>query len=214
MKSIISVAMSSVLLLSSAQAVAQSKLADIQQRWAEVNYTLQDDAQSKGFQSLAEEAQAWVNSEPNNAAAHIWLGIIKSTEAGAVGGLGALGLAKEAKASLEKALEIEPDALSGSAYASLGTLYYKVPGWPFGFGDDDEAEKLLKKALEINPNGIDSNYFYADFLYEQGNYKQALSFAQHALAAPARPERPLADAERREEIHALIKKVNKRLSKR
>ena len=51
MKSIISVAMSSVLLLSSAQAVAQSKLADIQQRWAEVNYTLQDDAQSKGFQS-------------------------------------------------------------------------------------------------------------------------------------------------------------------
>ncbi|OIN01909.1 hypothetical protein BFR57_07600 [Idiomarina sp. MD25a] len=213
MKSLIYAAITSALLLTSQTVTAQSKLLDIQHRWAEVNYTLTDDAQEQAFESLAKETQAWVDAEPNNAEAHIWLGIIKSTEAGAVGGLGALGLAKEAKASLEKALVIDPNALSGSAYASLGTLYYKVPGWPFGFGDDDEAEKLLKKALEINPQGIDSNYFYADYLYEQGKYKQALDFAKQALLAEARPERPLADAKRRDEVQALIKKANRKLSK-
>ncbi|MDA1382172.1 hypothetical protein PCI56_27515 [Plesiomonas shigelloides subsp. oncorhynchi] len=54
-------------------------------------------------------------------------------------------MVKEAKASLEKALKQNPNALDGSAYTSLGSLYYKVPGWPVGFGDDEQAERLLKK---------------------------------------------------------------------
>ncbi len=39
---------------------------------------------------------------------------------------------KEARASLEAALKIAPEALDGSAYTSLGSLYYQVPGWPLG----------------------------------------------------------------------------------
>ena len=74
------------------------------------------------------------------------------------GGLGALGLVKQAKASLEQALAIDPQALAGSAYTSLGSLYYQVTGWPLGFGDDDKAEAMLKQSLAINPDGIDPNY--------------------------------------------------------
>lgn len=98
-------------------------------------------------------------------------------------------------------------ALDGSAYGSLGTLYYKVPGWPLGFGDDKKAGELLLKALTINPDGIDPNYFYADYLYEQGDYQGAKIAAEHALQAPPRPERPLADEKRRQEIQALMEKI-------
>ncbi|CUA85238.1 hypothetical protein [Pseudidiomarina woesei] len=200
-----------ILAVLTSQTAAATTLEDIQKRWAEVNYTLQDDAQEKAFEALLAQAKQWVQAEPNNAEAYIWQGIVQSTYAGAKGGLGALGLAKDARASLEKALALQPDALQGSAYASLGTLYFKVPGWPLGFGDDDKAKELLEKALEFNPNGIDPNYFYADYLYEQRDYLRAQQFAEKALAAPARPERPLADAERRKEVEALYAKIRKKV---
>lgn len=188
---------------------SQQRLHDLQQRWATVNYTLKDDAQEKAFEQLVADAQQWVEQEPESAPAHIWLGIVKSTYAGAKGGLGALSLAKESRKSLEKALEIDPNALSGSAYASLGTLYYKVPGWPFGFGDDDKAQELLEKALAINPNGIDPNYFYADYWFEQGEYVKAESYANKALAAAPRPDRPLADEFRRKEVEQLLARIKR-----
>jgi Tfp pilus assembly protein PilF len=108
-------------------------------------------------------------------------------------------------------MEIDPNALQGSAYTSLGTLYFKVPGWPVGFGDDDKAEELLKKALVINPDGIDPNYFYGDYLLEQKRYAEAEQALLKAQQAPARPERPLADAGRQEEIQVALLTVRKKL---
>ena len=94
-----------------------------------------------------------------------------------------------------------------SIYTSLGTLYFKVPGWPIGFGDDDKAETYLKKALQLNPNGIDPNYFHADFLYGKHHYREAILALEKAQAAPARALRPLADSGRREEIRILMDKI-------
>src|SRR5690606_2049518 len=98
----------------------------------------------------------------------VWLAINKSSLAGVKGGLGALSLVKEAKLLYEEVIDPAPNTLDGSAFTSLGTLYYKVPGWPVAFGDDVKAEELLQRALLINPTGIDANYFYGDFLAEQG----------------------------------------------
>ena len=84
-----------------------------------------------------------------------------------------LGLCKEARASLELAIDRDPTALNGSAFTSLGTLYYKVPGWPIGFGSDKKAREYLSKALDLNPTGIDPNYFMGDFLFSQGEYGHA-----------------------------------------
>jgi tetratricopeptide (TPR) repeat protein len=188
-----------------------SDLQRLQHRWAEINYEFEGKTQITAYEELVADAERVTAAYPESAAALIWSGIIKSSFAGAKGGLGAMKLAKASRTDLERALEIDPDALQGSAYTSLGTLYFKVPGWPLGFGDEDKAEELLHKALALNPEGIDPNYFYGDFLIDQKRYaeaEQALLKAQHA--AP-RPDRPLADAGRQEEIQLALLKVRDKL---
>lgn len=175
-------------------------IAPLQQRWAETQYQLPEKDKPAAFEALAAEAEQLSQSEPNSAPALIWHGIILSSWAGAEGGLGALSKVKQAKAELEKALAIDPEALNGSAYTSLGALYYQVPGWPIGFGDDDQAEALLKHALELNPDGIDSNFFWADYLLDQKRYAEAKAALLKAQAATPRPDRPLADQGRQAEI--------------
>lgn len=183
-----------------ANADLDSDIAHLQQRWAEVNYQLEGKTKLSEFARLVEEAGQVTAAYPKAAESWIWSGIIKSTYAGARGGLGALSLAKESRADLEKAMTLNDAALDGSAYTSLGTLYYSVPGWPVGFGDDDKAAELLQKALSLNPDGIDSNYFYGSYLITEKRYDEARRYLQKAQKAPARPERPLADAGRQDEI--------------
>ncbi|KXO10680.1 MULTISPECIES: tetratricopeptide repeat protein [Marinobacter] len=180
------------------------ELAQIQQRWAEIQYQVQDRDKEKAFEKLAAEAEAFVGRYPGRAEPLIWQGIVLSTYAGAKGGLGALGLVKQARASLEAALDIDPEALDGSAYTSLGSLYYQVPGWPLGFGDDGKARKYLQKSLAINPDGIDANYFFGDFLLDQGEPQRARIYLEKVLAAPDRPGRAVADQGRRAEAQARL----------
>lgn len=190
-----------------------SVIAPLQTRWAEVNYQLQDDAREKAFAQLLAQADTLLKQHPQSAEVLIWHGIINSSYANAKGGLGALSLAEASKADLEQALKIDDTALQGSAYTSLGVLYSKVPGWPIGFGDSDKAEELLKKALAINPTGIDPNYFYAEYLMEKRQYKDALSYLEKAQQAPARPGRESADVGRQQEISQLMAKLQKKLKK-
>ena len=79
---------------SSGWAGVTEEISTLQKRWAEINYQMEGDAQSEAFASLATEADAVVSKYPDNAAPLIWRGIIKSTYAGAKGGLGALSLVK------------------------------------------------------------------------------------------------------------------------
>jgi hypothetical protein len=65
----------------------------------------------------------------------------------------------------------------------------------------------LKKGLSINPDGIDPNYFYADFLFRSGDYSGAEKSLRKALQAPARNGRKVADDGRRKEINQLLEKV-------
>ncbi|HET9694546.1 MAG TPA: tetratricopeptide repeat protein [Steroidobacteraceae bacterium] len=185
-----------------------AELLSLQQAWAHANYeTPAGDARVQAFDVLEQRAEKFAHAHPNRPEALIWEGIIESSYAGAKGGLGALSLCKEAKGNLEAALELDPKALDGSAYTSLGTLYFKVPGFPLGFGDDAKAEKLLRKALELNPDGIDPNYFYAEYLVEQDRNREALQYLDRAAKAPPRPGRESADKGRRAEIAALRQKA-------
>jgi tetratricopeptide (TPR) repeat protein len=194
-----------------ARADETGDIAHLQSRWAEVNYQLPEAQREKAFAELAAEAEALRKAHQDSAPYWVWEGIIRSTYAGAKGGLGALGECKKARTLFEKSLKLDASAMAGSAYTSLGSLYYQVPGWPVGFGDDDKAKELLAKGLALNPDGIDSNYFYGDYLLEEGEYAQALAAFEKALAAPARPGRESADAGRRAEIAAKIAETKRKM---
>ncbi|MCB1649751.1 MAG: hypothetical protein H7A05_00125 [Pseudomonadales bacterium] len=199
-------------LLSSAlvHAQANAEVTGLQQRWAEVNYLLEGKSQVEAFNTLIDDAEKVTRSQSNSADAWIWSGIIRSSYAGAKGGLGALSAAKAAKADFEKAMSINADAMDGSAYTSLGVLYLNVPGWPVGFGDEDKGVELLKKGLELSPNGIDANYFYAEYLFKQKQDDDATRYLNRAMSAPARPGRELADQGRRAEIEQILQQIEAR----
>jgi len=189
-------------------------VADLQRDWETIRYRTPSAQHAERFEALAGKAHKVVEAYPNRAEPLIWNGIIVSTLAGARGGLGALSLAKDAKAMYEQALKLNADALDGSAYNSLAVLYYKVPGWPVGFGDKARAKELLDRAVAINPKGIDPNYFYGEFLVETGKPAEAIGYLERSLAAPARPGREIADAGRREEAKALLDKVRSQVAAR
>jgi tetratricopeptide (TPR) repeat protein len=176
----------------------------LQKDWAEIKYQRPAAEQEKAFAALTKTADSVRGRHAGRAEPQIWYGIIAASYAGARGGLGALSIVKDAKKALEQALEIDPKALDGSAYTSLGSLYYQVPGWPIGFGNEEKARELLGKALALNPDGIDPNYFLGDFLYRKGDYAAAREALNKALKAPARPGRELADQGRRKEIESLL----------
>ena len=198
-------------MFSAVQAGLDTDLLQLQKQWAQANYATPEDEQEQAFEELVTRARALTEQYPDNAEPMVWLAIVLSTDAGVTGGLGALGKVKEARRLLDTALQIDATVLDGSAYTSLGSLYYQVPGWPIGFGDDEKAESNLKQALAINPDGIDPNYFYGDFMLEQGNYTEAVRYLEKADAAPPRPDRPLANLGRKREISTKLAQARSKL---
>jgi len=196
----------------SVNAQMTDEIRQIQKQWAIINYQTDEDSKEEAFEKLATSATQYVLKNPKNAHALAWEGIVYSTYAGVAGTFSAGKLAKHAKKSFEQAIKIDGSVLNGSAYTSLGVLYYKVPGWPLSFGSDKKAMKNLKKGLEYNPDGIDSNYFYAEFLFdEEDEYKLAKQHILKAQNAAPRPTRPLADSGRQQEVAGLLKKIDQEL---
>lgn len=185
-------------------------IVQLQHDWAKANYKTPDDQKEAAFKALAERAHQITAASPNKPEAMIWEAIILSGYAKAKGGLGALKFAEQARDLLIASLKIDPNALQGSANTSLGSLYYKVPRWPIGFGDHKKAREHLEKALAINPTGIDPNYFYADFLLHVGESSKAIEYFNRAQAAPPRPGREDADEGRRADVAEGLKQAEKK----
>lgn len=202
-----------LLLSPAAFADAPGEVQTLQHQWEVIKYQTPEKAQEQAYAQLAASANTVAAAHPDQAETLIWKGIILASYAGAKGGLGALSTIEEAKNTLEQAAALDGKALNGSAYTTLGSIYYQVPGWPVGFGDDDKAREFLKKGLELNPDGMDSNFWYANFLIDQHDYAEAMTYLEKAKAAPARPGRELADQGRRAEIDLLTAKIQKKIKK-
>ncbi|NKF22816.1 hypothetical protein [Solimonas marina] len=210
MKRILLLALPGTLLLLCGSANAASlddALASVQHDWAHAYYAAPKDQKEAAFNKLMGESDAMLQAYPDRAEALTWHAIVLSSAAKFSGGLNALHEVKQAREDLEKAMQLDPRALNGSIYTSLGSLYANVPGWPLAYGDKKKAEAYLQQALAINPDGIDPNFFYGQLLADRGDKAGAREYYEKALAAPARPGRQDADAGRRQEIQIALSKL-------
>jgi tetratricopeptide (TPR) repeat protein len=179
-------------------------IAEIGHQWSAATYATPDDRKSAAFETVLSDAKQVAQQFPARAEPKIWEAIVLASLAHVQGGLGALSKAKQSRDLLLEAEKIDANAMDGSIYATLGSLYGKVPGWPIGFGDGKKARAYLDKAIQIDPSSIDSNYFYADFLVDEGDYPAAARYLKRAIEAPPRPGREDADAGRRGEAQAML----------
>lgn len=184
----------------------------INDQWAHIRYEVTDrDQQYRQLDVLAGQAAQVAARFPGRAEPLLWQGIVTSEEAARASVFRQLGLAKAAKGILERAQAIDPNIADGGVKMSLGVLYYRVPGFPIGFGSTPKARALLVAALRQDPRGLDNNFFYADFLNDEGHPAEAKVYAQRALRAPVNASRLVWDAGRRAELRVLLGKIDAKL---
>jgi tetratricopeptide (TPR) repeat protein len=183
----------------------------LQTKWEAIKFGVPEgDDQTKQMNALGDDADAVAAHFPGMPEALIWDGIITSERASMASSFYALGFAKRARDILEQAYNLDPARLDAGATTSLGVLYYRVPGFPIGFGDKAKARQLLEQAVKLAPNGLDAWYFYGDFLYTQNEFPKAVEAFQHALKIPQHPDRPLWDKNRRLVIEELLAKIEEK----
>ncbi|WP_394754314.1 tetratricopeptide repeat protein [Crenothrix sp.] len=188
----------------------KTSLASIESQWAIIYYKTPKVQQEKAYQQLLDQANSLALQFPKAAEPLFWQAVIKATYADQQDGLSALKAINEARDLLTQAITIDSKAMEGSAYVTLGTLYYMVPGWPIAFGDNNKARKMFQAALKINPNGIDANYFYGEFLASVNELKEAQKYFEIASKAPTRNEQNYADNKLKEEATMALKNINTR----
>ena len=195
------------------QSAVDADVHHLSHEWAHIKYQIADKSERlHRLEALDEEAAVLVARYPGQVGPLLWEGIITSEQAPLAGMFSRLGLATKARDLLERAERVDAVGRDGAVAMSLGVLYYRVPGFPVGFGDMSKAQKYLEIALAASPDGLDSNYFYGDFLIKKGEYGKALTVLTHALDASLDPYRPIFNAGRRAEVQALIVKARKHLN--
>ena len=202
-----------VLLLLSTQCLAgslENSLKSIETEWASIYYSTPKSKQGPAYAQLLDKATNLVRQYPNAAEPIFWQAVVKATYADHQDAFSALSAIHEARDLLIKAIKIKPETMDGSAYVTLGTLYYMAPVWPISFGDDDAAKEMLETALKINPEGIDANYFYGEFLMLHNRPNDAAIYFAKATAAPTRTDQLYADNQLKAEARLALKNTQER----
>lgn len=126
------------------------------------------------------ECEAAVTAAPGNASYQLWLGRVYGLKAGRVSALSAFGLAKKSRASMERAVQLDPH--SADALSDLGDFCVEAPG--IVGGGIDKASSLAQRLLAIDP--ARGHRLLGEIAEKQRNYPQALKeFTAAATGAHA-----------------------------
>jgi tetratricopeptide (TPR) repeat protein len=192
----------------------EETLGALRERWSEVKYGLPAEKErADQYHAFALQAREVAEANPYLAEPLVREGMALAAEAQARGGIRAYWLAQKARESLEESLKLDEGALHASAYTTLATLHARGLLWPFNVGKKNalRAEKYFRRALALDPQGIDPNFLYGEYLLGLYRLPEARGHLERALKAPLRPGEERADGARREEIQALLAKIEKDL---
>ncbi|MCD2450100.1 TRAP transporter TatT component family protein [Methylicorpusculum oleiharenae] len=170
-----------------------SQIDYLESEWAKIYYSPKGLDKASSYCKLLKKTRTLKKQNAKTADLLFWEAVVISSAAEHSDPLKALTSIETARKLLLKAIEIDPNTMQGSAYVTLGSLYYQAPGWPISFGDKNKAEFFLKKALEINPHSLDANYFYADYLISQNKPIKAIQYLKKTLELPIRQNQSFAD---------------------
>lgn len=208
---ILLVSMSLTLARTSEARTLDESLLDIESRWAAAAYEIDGRQQEKALKRLLIDTRELHANHPGEPGAAAWHGVVARTYRDARGSRGSMRLAKEARDALLMAESLDPLVLGGLVYANLGALYSNVSSGFGGFGNKTRGMGYLWKAIIVDPDGIESNYLYAEVLVDEKDYPAARDALQKANDAPARPENPEADRIRKIEVATLLAMVEHKL---
>ena len=187
-------------------------LRDIEDRWAIALYESSGRDKQKALTRLLQDARAFAASHSNSPEAAAWHGIIARECTRSRCRAGSKNLQKEARDALLKAEALDPYALGGRVYANLGALYSQTSSAFGGFGSQVKGIGYLWRAIIVDPECLESNYLYAELLVGEENLVEARDILLKASETPVRSDHVRADRGRRQDVLALLQKVERRLS--
>jgi len=138
------------------------------------------------FEQGIEAGRKAAAAQPARPEGHFWLAVNMGSMAEGFGMRAGLRYRGPVKASLEKALALDPSYLNGSPDRALGRWYARVPGL-FG-GSDAKAVEHLQRSLSYAPQSIASRFFLAETYLDMGQKDDARREFQTVIDAPFHPD--------------------------
>jgi len=186
-------------------------LLEIENRWAEATYQATGREKDEALEALLNDVRDLAERHPDRPEAAAWHGIIARECIESRGRSRSAKLRREAREALLKAESLDPLVLDGLVYANLGALYSETPQGFGGKGGNVKGIGYMWRAIVVDPDGLDSNYLYAELLVDEHRLEEAREILLRASTIPARPDHLRADRGRREQIIALLESVETRL---
>jgi tetratricopeptide (TPR) repeat protein len=176
----------------------------LEDEWGEIFYHLQPDQQADKFKSLLPRVQELKLRNPQRAEPLILEAVVLCTLAASDWGISSLTRLSQARDLLVESIDLNPKAMDASAFITLGNLYFRLPGWPISYGDNQIARQYLEAAHKMFPDNLDSNYFLGDFWLREGNFDTALPYFEKADRAPIRYNQRLSDSKIKQELQSAL----------
>jgi len=193
----------------------EREIASIERDFDAAKYgNLSAEARTSALESLLRRTDSLQTQNPARAEPLVWRSWVLCEYAVVLHSLRSFKLLQEAREKLEAALSIDPLVYGAEAYATLGSLYTTLPGFPLSFGDLTKGRRYLDKALAIDPNGTQQNLSYGNLLFKSRDYSGAMKYALAALDAPRRDGRESADNDLHTQAQQLLDKLRAKLKVR